>query len=51
MKCIEDRQSSRKIIKNNDSDDEPGSQEHTGEDVRNGYHKPTRTKEQTNRDK
>ena len=34
--------------KNNDSDDS-GSQENNGEDARNVYQKPIRTKEQTNR--
>ena len=46
-----DRQPSRKRIQNNDSEDDPGSQENNGEDVRNVYQRPSRTKEQTtNRD-
>ena len=39
-----DRQLSPKIIQNNDSEDDPGSQENNGEDARNVYQ---RTKEQT----
>ena len=42
-----DRQPSRKRIQNNDSEDDPGSQENNGEDARNVYQRPTRTKEQT----
>ena len=41
-----EKQSFRKRIQNNDSDD-PGSWENNGEDVRNVYQRPTRTKEQT----
>ena len=40
----------RKRIQNNDSEDDPGSWENNGEDARNVYQRPTRTKEQTNRD-
>ena len=39
-----------KRIQNNDSEDDPGSQENNGEDVRNVYQRPSRAKEQTNRD-
>ena len=35
---------------NNDSEDDPGSRENSGEDERNVYKKAIRTKEQTNRD-
>ena len=46
-----DRQPSRKRIQNNDSEDDPGSQEKNGgkdwEGVRNVYQRPRRTKEQT----
>ena len=42
-----EKQSFRKRIQNNDSDD-PGSLENNGEDVRNVYQRPTRTKELTN---
>ena len=42
-----DRQLSSKIIQNNDSEDDPGSRENNGEDARNVYQRPTRTKEQT----
>ena len=45
-----DRQTFRKRIQNNDSEDDPGSQENNGEDARNVYQRPARTKEQTNRD-
>ena len=34
----------------NDSEDDPGSWKKNGEDVRNVYQRPRRTKEQTNRD-
>ena len=37
-----------KRIQNNDSKDDPGSQENNGEDARNVYERPTRTREQTN---
>ena len=39
-----------KRIQNNDSEDDPGSQENNGENAKNGYERPTRTREQTNRD-
>ena len=42
-----DRQPSRKIIQNNDSEDDPGSWENNEKDARNVYQRPTRTKEQT----
>ena len=45
-----DRQTSRIRIQNNDSEDDPGSSENNGEDTRNVYQRPRRTKEQTNRD-
>jgi len=49
-----DRQSSRKRIQNNDSEDDSESQKKNGgkdwEDARNVYQRPRRTKEQTNRD-
>ena len=45
---------SEKRIQNNDSEDDPRSQEKNGgkggEDARNVYQRPRRTKEQTNRD-
>ena len=44
-----DRQPSRKIIQNNDSENDPRSWENNGEDARNVYQRPIRTKEQTNR--
>ena len=48
------RQHSRKIIQNNDSEDDPGSQKKNGgkdwENARNIYQRPGITKEQTNRD-
>ena len=47
---MEIRQSLRKRIQNNDSEDDPGSWENSGEDARNVYQRPRRTKEQTNRD-
>ena len=43
----EDRIPSRKRIQNNDSEDDPGSQENNGEDARNVCQRPRRTKEQT----
>ena len=49
-----DRQPSRKRIQNNDSEDDSGSQEKNGgkyqEDARNVYQRPTRAKEQANRE-
>ena len=39
------RQASRKRIQNNDSEDDPDSWENNGEDTRNGYQRPRRTKE------
>ena len=51
---MEIRQSLRKRIQNNDSEDDLGSQKKNGgkgwEDARNVYQRPRRTKEQTNRD-
>ena len=44
-----DRQPSSKRIQNNDSEDDLGSQKKNGEDSRNIYQRPRRTKEQTNR--
>ena len=41
---------SRKIIQNNDSEDDPGSQKKNGENGRNAYQRPRRTK-RTNIDK
>ena len=41
------QQPSRKRIQNNDIEDDPGSQKWKGEDVRNVYQTPRRTKEQT----
>ena len=53
-KWIGYRQSPRKRIQNNYSEDDPGSWEKNGgkdwEDARNVYQRPRRTKEQTNRD-
>ena len=40
-----DRQPSRKRIQNNDSEDDPGSQENNGEDARNIYQRPGSPKE------
>ena len=40
----------KKKIQNNYSEDDPGSQKENGEDARNVYQRPRRTKEQTNRD-
>ena len=37
----------RRRIQNNDSEDDPGSQKKNGEDARNVYQRPGRTKEQT----
>ena len=45
-----DMQPSRKRIQNNVSKDDPGSREKNGEDAKNIYQRPKRTKEQTNRD-
>ena len=36
-------------IQNNDSEDDPGSQKKNGEEARNVYQRPRRTKEQRNR--
>ena len=44
------RQTSRKRIKNNDSEDDPKFQKKNGEDARNVYQRPSTTKEQINRD-
>ena len=38
---------SRKRIQNNDSEDDPGNWKQNGEDARNVYQSPRRTKEQT----
>ena len=40
----------KKIIQNNDSEDNPGSQGNNGEDARNVYQRPRKTQEQINRD-
>ena len=37
----------QKKIQNNDSENDPGSQKKNGEDIRNVYQRPGRTKEQT----
>ena len=37
----------KKKIQNNYSEDDPGSQKENGEDARNVYQRPRRTKEQT----
>ena len=50
IKGSRDRQPSRKRIQNNDSENYPGAWENNGEDAINVYQRPTRTKEQTNRD-
>ena len=42
-----DRQPTRKRIQNNDSADDPGSWKQNGEDARNVYQRPRRTKGQT----
>ena len=39
----------QKKIQSNDSEDDPGSQENNGEDVRNVYQRPRRTKENKER--
>ena len=44
---MEIRQPSRKRIQNNGSEDDPESQENNGEDARNVYQRPRRTKQQT----
>ena len=44
---MKQRQPSRKRTQNNESEDDPGSQKNNGEDARNVYQRPTRTKEQT----
>ena len=36
-------------MQNSDSEDDPGSWKQNGEDTRNVYQRPRRTKEQTNR--
>ena len=40
------RQPSRKIIQNNNSEDDPGSQKKNGDDARNVYQRPCRNSEQ-----
>ena len=40
-----------KEFQNNNSEDDPGSQKKKGEDARNVYQRPRRTKEQINRNK
>ena len=45
-----DRQPSRKRIQNSDSEDDPGSWENNGDNARDVYQRPRRTKEQINRD-
>ena len=49
-KCSGERQPSRKRILNNDSEDDPESGVKNGEDARNVYQRPRRTKAKTNRD-
>ena len=49
MKESGDKQPSRKITQNNDSEDDPGSQENNEKYGRNVYQRPTRTKEQAKR--
>ena len=44
-----DRQTFRKRIQNNDSEDDPGSLENNGEDVTDVYQRPRRNKIQTSR--
>ena len=41
------QQSFRKRIQNSNSEDNPGSWKQNGEDARNVYQRPRRTKEQT----
>ena len=41
---------SRKIIQNNDSEDDPGTQKNNEENARSVYQRPRRTKEQVNTD-
>ena len=40
---------SRKRIRNNDNEDDPGSRKNNEEDARNVYQRPRRTKEQKNK--
>ena len=40
----------KKVIQNNDGEDNPGSQGNNGEGARNVYQRPRKTKEQINRD-
>ena len=47
MKESGDKQPSRKIIQNNDSEDDPEPWENNEKDARNVYQRLTRTKEQT----
>ena len=42
-----DKQTSRKRIQNNENEGHPGFQKKNGEDARNVYQRPRRTKEQT----
>ena len=44
------RKPTRKRIKNNDSEDDPGSWENKGENARSVYQRLTRTEEQTSRE-
>ena len=41
---------SRKRIRNNDNEDDPGSRKNNEEDARNVYQRPRKTKKQVNRD-
>ena len=50
MKWSGDRHLSEKRTQNNDSEDDPGCQKQNGEDARNVYPRPRRTKEQTSRE-
>ena len=45
-KCSGNKEASKKRIQNNDSEDDPGAWKHNGEDARNVYQRPGRTKEQ-----
>ena len=45
-KCSGNKEASKKRIQNNDSEDDPGSWKHNGEDAINVYQRPGRTKEQ-----
>ena len=51
LKEVEKGNLPEKEFQNNGSKDDLGSWENNGEDARNVYQRPTRTKEQTNRNK